>query len=88
MPLRGAPAEVFQALKLSRWETPFHVGDLLRRKRQLSAAADVIMLPQHAGNKVGERWMRSQVVLTFERPRELRGYEAEQAARMLRTVAS
>jgi hypothetical protein len=45
------------------------------------------MLPQHAGSKVGERWMRSQVVLIFDRPNEVRCYETEQAVRMLRTIA-
>jgi hypothetical protein len=84
MPARHAPIEAYQSLKFSRRETSFQPGDLVRGKAAQRIPLDlVVVLPQHAGSEVCVRWMRSQVVLTFERPRELRGYEAKQTTRML-----
>src|SRR5262245_61429312 len=87
MPLRRTPGEVFQSLKLSRRVTPLHFRELLRGKRQLSAAPNVLMLPQQTGGEVRERRVNCQVMLIFERPNVLRCNETEQAAQMLRTIA-
>ena len=87
MPLRPAPAEIFQPLELPRRVTPLHFRELLRRKRQLSAAPTVLVLPQQTGGEVAERRVKLQIILIFERPNELGGYETEQPGRVLRTIA-